>query len=347
VKKRPTCIGVGLVALDVILNGSPQTLPKISAGGSCGNVLAILSYLGWKSFPIARLANNDATKELLTDFTRWDISSKFLLINDEGSTPIIIHRILRNAKGQPIHRFEFRDPDTKEWLPRFKPITINIAREIISENENAEVFYFDRINPGTIELAKYYKTNGAIIFFEPSSIKDDRIFEECITISNIIKFSNERIPNFRNRFPHIVADLEIETLGKQGLAYRSKKRANKDEWKVMSSFPIENVIDSAGAGDWCSAGIISKLCNTGYSGFKQNNLTEIESALNYGQILGSINCCFDGARGIMYTLSKKELDEFIMKMFNTKTIENICCSLSEYKKYNIDISRKVEFSSLY
>ena len=51
----PVVAGTGLVALDVVINhatGSPQ---KVFAGGTCGNVLTILSYLGWLSYPIARM----------------------------------------------------------------------------------------------------------------------------------------------------------------------------------------------------------------------------------------------------------------------------------------------------
>ena len=121
--KKPTCFGAGLIALDVIMNGSPKTLPKLSAGGSCGNVLSILGYLNWNSYPMARLANNQAGVELIRDFKRWEIHLDYLRVNKEGSTPIIIHRILRDKSSKPIHRFEFRDPDTKKWLPQLKPIT--------------------------------------------------------------------------------------------------------------------------------------------------------------------------------------------------------------------------------
>ena len=56
-----------MVALDVILNGNPLSKPKLQAGGSCGNVLTILSFLGWKSFPIARLSKNSGTKSIVQD----------------------------------------------------------------------------------------------------------------------------------------------------------------------------------------------------------------------------------------------------------------------------------------
>ena len=67
------CIGTGLLALDVILNGSPTTPPKFNAGGSCGNVLTILSFLDWSIFPIARLADNKASIELLNDLNNWNV----------------------------------------------------------------------------------------------------------------------------------------------------------------------------------------------------------------------------------------------------------------------------------
>jgi hypothetical protein len=178
-------------------------------------------------------------------------------------------------------------------------------------------------------------------------LNDERLFKESMCVSNIVKFSSERIIDFRKRFPKIVADLEIETLGKNGLAYRYKHTNNENEWKFLAPFLVDNVIDSAGAGDWCSAGLISKLCNEGYSIFKTKKVDEIENALQYGQILGSINCCFDGARGIMYSLSKEELNRHIKKTFGNKSTSFISCTHVEDNGYNIDISRQLNFSSLY
>lgn len=170
--KKPVCFGAGLVALDVILNGSPATLPKLSAGGSCGNVLAILAYLGWMSSPIARLSNDRAGFELIRDLERWHIDTTHLSQDETGRTPIIIHRIKRDKFGEPVHRFEFRDPETGSWLPQFRAITKNVALEVLQKNTVPRVFYFDRPNPATFELARNLRKQGSIICFEPSSIKN-------------------------------------------------------------------------------------------------------------------------------------------------------------------------------
>ena len=53
---RPKIIGVGLVSLDFVVG----TTVRSWAGGTCGNVLAILAHLGWDAWPVARLDNDAA-----------------------------------------------------------------------------------------------------------------------------------------------------------------------------------------------------------------------------------------------------------------------------------------------
>jgi fructokinase len=189
VNNRNLCIGTGLVALDIILNGNPKTLSRLYTGGSCGNVLTILSFLGWETLPIARLANNRATEELENDLKRWRVRTQLITKTADGSTPIIIHRILKDKLGKPKHRFEFRDPDTGKWLPQYKPVLNKDVPSILENKRQPRFFYFDRINRASIELAKNFKSAGAIIFFEPSSIGSKMsLFEECLEVTDIIKF---------------------------------------------------------------------------------------------------------------------------------------------------------------
>lgn len=320
-KNIPICFGAGLVALDVIMNGSPVTLPKLSAGGSCGNVLSILGYLGWNSYPVARLRDDMAGAEIVQDLKRWDIHTDHISINNSGSTPIIIHRILKDKQGKPVHRFEFRDPETKSWLPQFKAITKNIAAGVIEQNVVPQVFYFDRMNPGTYDLAVYLKLRGAVIYFEPSSRKDVKQFEKFLAIADIIKFSHERIPDYKERYRSIQCFLEIETMGKGGLVYRSLKNTKSDKWHTVKGFPLDNIQDAAGAGDWCSAGIINNLCSSGLVGLFNKEISDIEKALQFGQMLGALNCLYDGARGLMYHYKWNNLDSMINQFTKERSID--------------------------
>jgi len=310
------CVGTGLLALDVILNGRPETPPKFQAGGSCGNVLTILSYLGCRSFPIARLADNRASTELLSDLKMWDVSTDLIVSKKEGSTPIIIHRIFKGKDGKSKHKFEFKDPSTGIWLPQYKPVIAKDVDEITKKHPNANVFYFDRVNRASIELAKYNKSNGALVVFEPSSIKDIKLFKQALEVSHILKFSKDRINNYQELFPDQQTILEIETLGKDGLQYRFSKTRKAKKWKRVVSYKLDDdfIKDSAGAGDWCTSGIIYLLGTNGFKSFSNMLTSDIENALLYGQALGAINCCFDGARGIMYKKDRNDLDKAVSSL---------------------------------
>ena len=341
-KNKPSCFGAGLVALDVILNGNPFTLPKLSVGGSCGNVLSILSYLGWNSYPVARLASDQAAAELIHDLNRWHVHINHISISDDGSTPIIIHRILKDKIGKPIHRFEFRDPETKAWLPQFKAITKNIASEVIGKNIQPNIFYLDRMNPGTFELAKYLKSKGTVIFFEPSSNKDEGQFEKFLSLADIVKFSHERIGDFKERYNNITCYLEIETRGKEGLVYRTKKSGNPHQWKRLAGFPVTNIQDTAGAGDWCTSGIIHSLFANDETHLSDIGVLNLEKAMRFGQALGALNCFYDGARGLMYYYEHQKLVLTAERFITEKIIDPK--SLASSPK--IDISSQKRFSEL-
>ena len=54
------CIGAGLISLDVLIRDGERLPVSYYVGGTCGNVMMILSYMGWDVHPIARL---DGTKD--------------------------------------------------------------------------------------------------------------------------------------------------------------------------------------------------------------------------------------------------------------------------------------------
>ncbi len=322
--KKSICAGVGLIALDVLIKGKSDYNPKIFAGGSCGNVLSILSYLNLSSYPIARLGNNDATDLIFEDLEKWGVNLDYIEKEEKGSTPIIIHRILESQSNEPKHRFEFRNPNNGKWLPSFRPVLAKKVEAITENLPKLDVFYFDRVSRSSIELAKYAKMQGALIFFEPSSNREKKQFQECLEISDIIKFSDERIKSYKDEYPNIQTILEIETSGKKGLNYRFKSNT----WKSLDSFTIDNAIDTAGAGDWCSSGIIRKLISNNLNGLSDFTEETIIKSLKYGQILGAINCLYSGARGLMYKVDKSLLDKMTDLVSDRKSISEFSNSNS-------------------
>lgn len=297
----------------------------------------------WDSYPIARLANNIAGDELVKDLARWHIHTDHLHRNDDGRTPIIIHRIKRDKSGKPIHRFEFRDPETGSWLPQLKPITRNVAAEVLQNNLKPDVFYFDRLNPGTYELAKNLREQGTIIFFEPSSIKDKDEFEQFVSITDVLKYSHERLPDYKNLFRSPQCFLEVETRGKEGLIYRSKNHTAPSHWHTIPGFVLGEIQDAAGAGDWCTAGIIHLLCAGGQKELFKTGVRRLHKALQFGSALGAMNCFYDGARGLMYHYSREKLLSDVEHFIGNEGID----AKEIVKLPLIDISTQLRFSDLY
>lgn len=302
--RKNVCVGSGLVALDIVISGSPRGDARFMAGGSCGNVLTILSYFGWSSYPIARLSNNVAADLLCRDLVEWGVKTDLLSLDEDGSTPIIIHRIMTSKDGHPKHRFEFRNPEDGKYLPTYKPVLAKSVPKLLSNLPNCDVFFFDRIARSTIDLAHACKKQGTVVFFEPSSTKDLRGFTESVHLADVIKFSDERIDNYEDLFPIAIAPLEIQTRGKDGLRFRLK---GETSWEVVPGFRIENLVDTAGAGDWCTAGIILNLFARQEKEVIRFERSDVIKALRFGQVLGSINCIFEGARGLMYNFDSDEL----------------------------------------
>ncbi|MBX3218968.1 MAG: hypothetical protein KF795_00535 [Labilithrix sp.] len=301
----PVVVGTGLLALDVVLRGRSKRPVRWCAGGTCGNVLVALRYLGWKAVPIARLADDRARRVLEADLVRWGVDVRLIGVAPQGPTPIIVERILRNASGEPEHRFSWTCPCCGAWLPRYKPVLASAVASIAEEISRPAVFFFDRPSRSALVLAETYASKGTLIVFEPSANAEPALFDAAIEVADVIKYSDQRvaaIPPSRSKKRR----LEIQTLGAAGLRYRTTHGRRSGSWHVLPAIPASAVADTAGAGDWCTAGLLSRLGGGGRSALDDIAAKDLRDALRYGQALSSWNCGFEGARGGMYERSREE-----------------------------------------
>ncbi len=318
---KPTAIGAGLVALDVVVSGDEV---NNFAGGTCGNVLTVLSFLGWDSMPVARLKKDIAAEWLSEDLIRWGVDTSYITMTDDGSTPVIIQRIKGGADGLPTHSFSLRCPCCSSYLPGYKSIVGAAASELALGMPQHQVFFFDRVSRGTLNLAKKSAEEGALIVFEPSGIGEPRLFREAWSIAHVVKYSHDRLRDIADLDLRSVRNsllLEIETLGTSGLRYRSRLAdSQKPRWKSLEAIPTSSLKDAAGAGDWCTAGIIQKLARGGFAGFKKVKERRLADAFRYGQALAAWNCGYEGARGGMYQITKNQFEHKIRRLLAGKGI---------------------------
>ncbi len=309
-KNKPVCLGSGLVALDVIYKDA-KTRPNFLAGGSCGNVLTILSFLGWDSYPIARLGSDNEGKRVIEDMMKWKVKTKFIEQDSRIHSPRIIERIFEGKK--PKHRFYLKC-DHGNWLPHRKTFLLKSLETIQNNFPQSNVFYFDRASPSALEIAKIMKKQNAIIFFEPPKFLHDDVFLKCLQMADVVKHCYDQSEDTKNS--GIDIPLEIQTMGEEGLRYKAKFLGHKT-WKEMNAYPVHNLVDEAGSGDWLTAGLIHVLCQ--HKSKYAPSEKKLEFALQFGQAMAALNCKYIGARGIMYNLSKSKLFSLVEKTIKNNT----------------------------
>jgi fructokinase len=316
-KQPPTVLGSGLLALDVVISEVSGVPARYWAGGTCGNVLIALSYLGWESQPVARLQTGPAAQRILHDLKKWGVTDRFIKVSEDGSTPVIVERITRGAGGIPRHSFSWRCPECGTQFPGYKPVLTSMAEEIALESVPPKVFFFDRATPGALWLAKSSAERGALIVFEPSSIRNPVPFRQAWEVSHIVKYSHERL----SELPEINEEggprLQIETLGEAGLRYRKVSPAGRgSRWSELKAFQVEQIKDTAGSGDWCTAGIIDQAGREGAKGLFGLSDNDLRAAFLYGQALAAWNCGFEGPRGGMYAVDHSTFEQQVARILS-------------------------------
>jgi fructokinase len=309
---KPTVFGTGLIALDLVMGADPEAPVRSWAGGTCGNVLSILAYLGWNSFPISRMNGDPASQRVKADMKRWGVRMDFSSCGSKSDTPIVIQKIRKGRDGLPTHRFSSLCPQCGKWLPGFKAVTRDVINVVGPNLKGASAFFMDRVSRAGVELARLASAEGAVVVFEPGSKGDGKLFEEALGVAHIVKYASERIPAIKDVMAHKTSVLlEVQTLGAEGLRYRHRFSDSPSPWIKVDAVPAPKLADTCGAGDWCTAGLIAKGAPGGLAGLKKGGAHAVYRALRFGQTLAAWNCGFEGARGGMYAVRRESFEQNI------------------------------------
>lgn len=300
----PTVVGTGLIVLDITMSAvTPIPAHPVWTGGTCGNILAILSFLGWKSRAIGRIGNDAAGTCLLRDLRDSGVDPENLE-REAAGTPIILHRVSPDRRGGVRHSYAFECPQCNRRYPSFRPILVPRAADLAEFAGSADVFFFDRVSRGILDLAAAARKRGAILVFEPSASGEEKHFLEAYEMSDIVKYARDRKPKFeqwlKQAWSHRRAPLEIETRGAEGLVFRLR---GDRRWRSRAALVISHFRDASGAGDWLTAGLLYAAAREGDIRGAIEDLDALEGAFEVGEALAAFNCQFEGPRGAMYASS--------------------------------------------
>ena len=288
-----TCIGAGLVSLDILMRGYEETV-SYKVGGTCGNVLMILAYMGWDCYPVARLNGSDQSKMMLDDMRSHGVHTDFVSTLDDGATPIIIQHNIIDKDGNPTHKFTFQGNRGSLHLD-YKPVMKKTAIKVLDELQFLpSVFFFDRVSAATVSMAEHFKSRGCLVFFEPSAKAKETDFNKAIIYSDIIKFADQRLLDvsfteaYRNK-------LFIQTLGSKGLRFNFHGKG----WVSLPPVLNDNIVDTSGAGDWTTAVFLNEMAKAGITTVDELTGEKIKQFLSIAQEKASRSCSYEGARGMM------------------------------------------------
>jgi len=312
-------IGTGSLMLDIVTRPlrSGREVIGTFAGGSCGNVLAILSFLGWQSYPLAQIGEDDASAALMSDLRHVGVDTRFVSTNPTIHTPFV-YQMLRSPGDLPTqaeaygrvcewstpgacHRFAVSCPWCGSDLPRYAAHEFDVPEDLF-DLTGANVYYFDVINASSYALAHRAAARGALVFCELSNDDLPSMIEQVLKSAHIVKFSGERFPVVPSAIHECDAPLVIRTLGADGLEFRWRKT----KWQRQPASTPALVRDTVGCGDWCSASLIHSLGPRGSASLTAASHPDILYALRLAQALAAQNCGFEAARGAMYLISAEE-----------------------------------------
>ena len=296
-KNGLTCLGAGTFPLDnLMVKHSKDDVETIyqHVGGTAGNVMSILAWMGWHSLPAARLDDSEVGLQLKADLESYGCDTRYLTNTPDGGTTIldIIHKTGRD--GKPKTAYMAHSPRGGCFI-NHRFWTLKQAQELFdSLEEMPDVFFFDRCAPGNILLAQLFHERGVLVYYEPNE-PVDRNFLRAVAASDIVKFSNEKHPDvsFTEGFTN---KLFIQTMSEKGL--RFKLRA--EGWITIPPEHNPHAVDGEGAGDWTTSAFIHEMGHHRMLTFDRIHLPNVTHCLEEAQRIASQSVSYIGAKGLIH-----------------------------------------------
>ena len=263
-------------------------------GGTCGNVMCMLSYLGWQAFPVTKLDRSEEGLGMTESLKEYGCDCRFVTNTDDGGTTVLTIRHGLDENGNRSTRVRQGSPGGSRF-PRRRHLRLRDQAPAFIEALDfvPDVFFFDDPAAGYRYMAGELRKKGVLVYFEPSVIKEPGDFKS-VEASDIIKFSGENIPDIS--FVDGYKDkLFIQTLGGEGLRFNLRGEG----WVSLPPVNNENVVDWEGAGDWTTSAFLNALAEADALSFNKLTSELVKRALEKAQVVASESVSFMGSKGMI------------------------------------------------
>ena len=280
-------------------NKFTETVIVESVGNTCGNVAAILPYLGVQSFPVAHFDLSEQGLQIKEDLQRYGADVRFVQNSANGGTTLLRCTHKRD-KMTGEHTVSFRATSPGSRFPRRRFLRVRDEAPAFMEKLDfvPDVFFFDAAEAGLRYLAGELRNKGTLVYFEPESDADKAKFLKAVEVSDIVKFSHEKVGDldFVAQTPD---KLFIRTMGAEGLEFNLCGQG----WVKVATVPNENVVDWEGAGDWTTSQFIACLCEKEMLSVAQMTAETVRSCLEVACRTASRSVSYMGSKGMIGSLN--------------------------------------------
>lgn len=283
----PRLVSTGFTALDVIL-GEP---PRAAAGGTAANVAAAAAALGWSTGAVGTVGDDAAGRFVRNDLSRAGVDVGGLRLDGSWTTPVVLQE-----PAEDDHVWRFACPRCGTRFAKHRPPPAPAAAALAATGSAPEVFFFDRASLFSVSLARSWRARGSLVVFEPSTPGRPQLFDQAVAAAHLVKYSAQRAPAFESRA--LAGDAAVvRTAGAAGAAFRPARSAR---WTSLPALAAGHVVDTAGAGDWTTAGLLESLFGAvggpAASALALADRDALARAVTAGQAWGARACAWVGAR---------------------------------------------------
>jgi sugar/nucleoside kinase (ribokinase family) len=303
-----TIIGSGVYMLDTIVVRDYPEWPRPrpftertvleEVGGTCGNVMAILAWLGWKAMPQACLDDSPEGRKITSDLESYGCDLRYVTNRPDGGTTLLRCTHKKDADGGHAVAFRAGSPGGSRF-PRHRYIRVRDEAPAFLEGLDGHpgVYFFDEPAAGHRLIARTLRERGSLVYFEPSRMECGADLD-AVNVSDIVKFSGENIPDvsFTERFPD---KLFIQTLGPDGARFSLRG----GPWRAVPPADCRNVVDKEGAGDWTTAAFLTQLAASGKE-FRELDEEDVADALEAAQAVAAQSVRYLSSKGLIHAAER-------------------------------------------
>ena len=196
--------------------------------------------------------------------------------------------------GEHMTSFRATSPGSRFPKRRFIRVRDEAPAFIEMLDFTPDVYFFDAAEAGLRYIAAELRQRGTLVYFEPESDADKKKFLKAVEVSDIVKFSHEKVGDI-SFVDQNTDKLFIRTMGAEGLEFNLCGQG----WVRVASVPNDNVVDWEGAGDWTTSQFIACICERDILSVAQMTVPSVSKCLEIACKTASRSVSYLGSKGMI------------------------------------------------